>query len=82
MDGLRPAPVRLGRKNPLPVAGRALAGVPFKGELPAGRCVRIMTGAPVPAGVDTVVMREEAEVSDAGSPLPRNYRRAEYPPYW
>lgn len=53
-------------KTPLPVAGRALAGVPFKGELPAGQCVRIMTGAPVPAGVDTVVMQEEAEVSDAG----------------
>lgn len=53
-------------KTPLPVAGRALAGVPFNGALPAGQCVRIMTGALVPAGVDTVVMQEEAEVSDAG----------------
>ena len=53
-------------KTALPVAGRALAGVPFKGELPAGHCIRIMTGAPVPAGVDTVVMQEEAVVSDAG----------------
>ncbi|HCM62593.1 MAG TPA: molybdopterin molybdotransferase [Morganella sp. (in: Bacteria)] len=53
-------------KTALPVAGRALAGVPFKGELPAGHCVRIMTGAPVPPGVDTVVMQEEAVVSDAG----------------
>lgn len=53
-------------KTALPVTGRALAGVPFKGELPAGHCVRIMTGAPVPAGVDTVVMQEEAVVSDAG----------------
>lgn len=53
-------------KTALPVAGRALAGVPFKGELPAGHCVRIMTGAPVPAGVDTVVMQEEAVVSDEG----------------
>lgn len=53
-------------KTALPVAGRALAGVPFKGELPAGHCVRIMTGAPVPMGVDTVVMQEEAVVSDTG----------------
>lgn len=53
-------------KTALPVAGRALAGVPFQGELPAGHCVRIMTGAPVPTGVDTVVMQEEAVVSDAG----------------
>ncbi|WP_413493592.1 molybdopterin molybdotransferase MoeA [Morganella psychrotolerans] len=53
-------------KTVLPVAGRALAGVPFKGELPAGHCVRIMTGAPVPVGVDTVVMQEEAVVSDEG----------------
>ena len=55
-------------KTPLPLAGRALAGVPFKGELPAGQCVRIMTGAPVPKGVDTVVLQEEAEVSEL--PLP------------
>ncbi|OBU04253.1 molybdopterin molybdotransferase MoeA [Morganella psychrotolerans] len=53
-------------KTALPVAGRALAGVPFKGELPAGYCVRIMTGAPVPTGVDTVVMQEETVVSDEG----------------
>ncbi|OBU07244.1 molybdopterin molybdotransferase MoeA [Morganella psychrotolerans] len=53
-------------KTALPVAGRALAGVPFKGELPAGHCVRIMTGAPVPPGVDTVVMQEETVVSDEG----------------
>ncbi|MEG0278838.1 MAG: molybdopterin molybdotransferase MoeA [Morganella sp. (in: enterobacteria)] len=53
-------------KTALPVAGRALAGVPFKGELPAGYCVRIMTGALVPTGVDTVVMQEETVVSDEG----------------
>ncbi|ALR76120.1 molybdopterin molybdotransferase MoeA [[Enterobacter] lignolyticus] len=52
--------------KPLPVAGKAFAGQPFSGEWPAGTCVRIMTGAPVPVGCDAVVMQEETEQSDAG----------------
>lgn len=51
-------------KTPLPVAGRAFAGNPFKGELPTQHCVRIMTGAPVPVGVDTVVMQEDVIAKD------------------
>jgi len=31
----------------------------------AGRCVRIMTGAPLPAGADAIVMREDVDESDA-----------------
>ncbi|MDU8418634.1 molybdopterin molybdenumtransferase MoeA, partial [Pseudomonas syringae] len=49
-----------------PVAGKAFAGAPFHGEWPAETCIRIMTGAPVPAGADAVIMQEQAEVSDAG----------------
>ncbi len=52
--------------NALPVAGKAFAGQPFSGEWPAGTCVRIMTGAPVPAGCDAVVMQEETEQTDDG----------------
>jgi len=44
----------------LALAGEALAGHPFGAEVAAGRCVRIMTGAPMPAGTDTVVMQEQA----------------------
>lgn len=40
------------------VAGIALAGHPFQGELDVGQCVRIMTGALVPVDADTVVMQE------------------------
>ena len=50
----------------LPVSGKAFAGAPFHGEWPAGTCIRIMTGAPVPEGADAVVMQEQAEVSNAG----------------
>ncbi|WP_244815551.1 gephyrin-like molybdotransferase Glp [Caballeronia sp. Lep1P3] len=42
----------------LSVAGTALAGQPFAGEPNAGECVRIMTGALMPAGCDTVVPQE------------------------
>jgi molybdopterin molybdotransferase len=42
----------------LDVSGEALAGHPFIGTLAARQCVRIMTGAPMPAGSDTVVPQE------------------------
>lgn len=52
--------------QPLPVAGRALAGAPFTGEVPPGSCLRIMTGAPVPPGLDVVVMQEQVELVAGG----------------
>jgi molybdopterin molybdotransferase len=38
--------------------GTALAGKPFAGKVEAGQCVRIMTGAVMPQGTDTVVIQE------------------------
>jgi molybdopterin molybdotransferase len=46
--------------------GTAFAGSPFDGSCGPGQCVRIMTGALLPAGTDTVVMQEQAEVGAAG----------------
>lgn len=43
----------------LRVVGTALAGVPFSGTLASGEAVRIMTGAVVPEGADTVIMQEK-----------------------
>ena len=40
------------------IIGTAFAGKPFIGEVKAGECVKIMTGAMLPAGADTVVMQE------------------------
>lgn len=40
------------------VIGESLAGHIFTGELQAGQAVRVMTGALIPAGADTVVMQE------------------------
>ncbi|HEY9040183.1 MAG TPA: gephyrin-like molybdotransferase Glp [Roseovarius sp.] len=41
------------------VAGRAAAGVPYDGTVPPGHAIRILTGAAVPAGVDTVILEED-----------------------
>lgn len=42
----------------LRIAGTGLAGQQFDGQAGAGQCVRIMTGAVMPAGLDTVVPQE------------------------
>ena len=51
----RPSRLRL-------VDGRAAAGHPFPERLPAGTALRVLTGAPLPAGADTVLMQEDAEL--------------------
>jgi molybdopterin molybdotransferase len=47
---------------PLALAGATRAGEPPAGPLPLGAAWEIMTGAPVPAGADAVVMIEHVEV--------------------
>jgi molybdopterin molybdotransferase len=46
----------------LKVAGKAYAGKPFQGNVGPGQCLRIMTGAMMPEGLDTVIMQERVEV--------------------
>lgn len=41
------------------IMGTAFAGNPFEGEIKAGECVKIMTGAVIPKGADTVAMQEK-----------------------
>jgi len=43
----------------LKVVGTAFAGKAFDGTVSDGHCVRIMTGAAMPAGTDTVVVQEK-----------------------
>lgn len=45
----------------LTVVGAAFAGRPFSDAVRTGQCVRIMTGAPLPPGTDTVVIQERVE---------------------
>ncbi len=66
-EGLAPGPVRL---HP----GRAAAGHPFEGALPPGACLRVLTGAPMPSGADTVVMQEEVRLEVDGVVLPDGFK--------
>jgi molybdopterin molybdotransferase len=43
-------------------AGRSAAGEPFEGRLESGQALRILTGARVPEGVDTVVLEEDCSI--------------------
>ena len=51
-------------ENRLRVIGTSLAGQPYGGRVGPGEAVRIMTGAVVPEGADTVVMQEQARRED------------------
>jgi len=44
------------------VSGRAAAGQPFAGVVQPGHAVRILTGAVLPEGVDTVVLEEDCAI--------------------
>ncbi|MGF1554090.1 MAG: gephyrin-like molybdotransferase Glp [Paracoccaceae bacterium] len=44
--------------------GRAAAGLARPPALPRGRAMRILTGAAIPEGADTVVLQEDAEVAE------------------
>ncbi len=58
----------------LPVAGVVPAGAAAP-ALPSGQAVRIFTGAPIPAGADTVVMQEVCEPVGEGVRLPDSIRK-------
>lgn len=45
------------------VEGRSAAGHPFTGVVPPGAALRILTGADIPAGADTVVLQEDATLA-------------------
>ncbi len=47
----------------LEVVGTAMAGAAWTGQVSAGQCVRIMTGAVMPAGLDTVAPQELVSVA-------------------
>lgn len=63
MDGyaLRFADLENGTTK-MKVAGNSFAGHPYTGTVAAATCVRIMTGALIPNGCDTVVMQEHVKV--------------------
>lgn len=51
-------------KLELKIIGTAFAGKPYPGQVKQGECIRIMTGAQLPEGTDTVIMQEHVERCD------------------
>lgn len=67
MDGyaFAAASLRPGKETRLRLLdGRAAAGHPLPGAVAAGEAVKVLTGAPMPAGTDTVMMWEQAGLED------------------
>jgi len=62
-------------RMPLAIVGQALPGRPFVGTLASDQAVRIMTGAPLPAGADAVLPAEVADVEGQ-----RVFAQGEVPP--
>ena len=61
----------------LRVAGTAYAGAPYRGAMPEGACVRIMTGGVVPQGADTIVMQEHVMAKDGRVTIGRGHRKGQ-----
>lgn len=49
----------------LEVIGKIYAGEVFNGKVEKGQCVRLMTGAPIPEGADTVIRQEDTDYGEA-----------------
>jgi molybdopterin molybdotransferase len=63
--------------KPLTEIGTALAGKPYGGTVGPAQCVRIMTGAVMPAGADTVVIQEVVKREGGRIIVPPGQKRAQ-----
>lgn len=59
----------------LPLSGRVAAGADAAGVATEGMAVRVFTGAPLPAGADTVFMQEDVALEAGKVVLPAGLRR-------
>jgi molybdopterin molybdotransferase len=72
MDGyaFRGALLQAGQALHLEVAGTAFAGKAWSGTILGTQCLKIMTGAVMPDGLDTVVPQELVQLHDNGITVP------------
>lgn len=61
----------------LRVLGTAWAGQPFGDKLAPGSCVRIMTGAIMPDGADTVIIQEDVQAGGSGIRIDGSTRKGD-----
>ncbi len=79
MDGyaVRHADLKTAGETELHLAGSAFAGRQFAGKLGKRECVRIMTGAVMPQGADTVVIQEVVQVEGDKIRVPAGQKRGQ-----
>jgi molybdopterin molybdotransferase len=77
MDGYAVRFSDLEKSTSLKEIGTALAGKPYAGKLGAGECVRIMTGAVMPAGADSVVIQEVVKKEGDRITIPPGQKKAQ-----
>ncbi|HZP86859.1 MAG TPA: molybdopterin molybdotransferase MoeA, partial [Burkholderiales bacterium] len=79
MDGyaFRHADLGTRGETTLNVIGTSFAGRPFVGEIESGQAVRIMTGAVMPKGADTVVMQERVKAADSSVTIPAGQQKGQ-----
>ena len=80
MDGyaLRIADLAADDETRLSVIGTALAGNAFSGIVGAGQAVRIMTGAVLPHGADTVVAQEDVRIDGEALLVPSGQKAGQH----
>ncbi len=83
MDGyaVRSADLKPDGEVVLREIGAALAGRPFRGDAGPGECVRVMTGAVLPPGTDTVVIQEVVRADAGRITIPPGQKRAQHVRY-
>jgi molybdopterin molybdotransferase len=72
MDGYAflSADVKPGQSFSLECVGTSWAGHPYTGQLKAGQCIRIFTGAVLPPELDSVIMQEQVTVDGLATYFP------------
>lgn len=77
MDGfaLRHADLAAEAETGLRLNGEQFAGMPVERTLGEGECMRITTGAPIPAGADTVVIKERVREHEGVVFVPAGVRQ-------
>jgi molybdopterin molybdotransferase len=76
VDGyaVRHADLKSGAATRLTISGRLTAGADDTLALKPGEAIRIFTGAPMPAGADTVFMQEDVEVDGRAVVVPKGLK--------
>lgn len=75
MDGYAFCFADLANTDKFKLIGYSFAGHPFEGKYQKGSCVRIMTGATVPEGYDTVQMQEKTQADGDNINIDAPYKK-------